>query len=64
MKDSCRRQFWIVRQREGGLEVPIADEAVANVYKRAGWDVVTLPPGHLTAEQKRYLLEGLQPRRP
>lgn len=63
MEDCCRRRFWVVRKRKGGIEVPIPDEEVASIYKRAGWDVLPLPPGQLTAEHKRYLLENLRPKR-
>lgn len=63
MEDCCRKQFWIVRRREGGIEVPISDEEVAKLYEETGWEVVALPPGQLTPEHKRYLLEVVQPKR-
>lgn len=32
-------RVWIVRLREGGIEVPIRDPRVVKLYQEAGWTV-------------------------
>lgn len=53
MKDS--RQFWLVRSRPGGIEVPILDEDVAQKFQQSGWKVTRLPLAALGEKDLRCL---------
>jgi hypothetical protein len=35
--DEDDRHFWLVRNREGGIEVPVLQKDVAEVFREAGW---------------------------
>ena len=56
--DEDDRHFWLVRNRDGGIEVPVLQQEVAEVFREAGWEVTRLPPAALKKVDLRYLRAG------
>ena len=53
------QHFWLVRPGPEGIEVPLLRQEVAEVFKRAGWEVAQLPVVALTQEELRCLRAGV-----
>ena len=56
--DEDDRHFWLVRVRDGGIEVPVLKEEVAEAFREAGWEVTRLPLAALKKVDVRYLRAG------
>lgn len=56
--DEDDRHFWLVRNRDGGIEVPVLQEEVAEAFREAGWKVTRLPLAALEEVDLRCLRGG------
>jgi hypothetical protein len=56
--DEDDRHFWLVRSRDGGIEVPVLQEEVAQAFSKAGWKVTRLPLAALEEVDLRCLRSG------
>ena len=56
--DDDDRHFWLVRNRDGGIEVPVLRREVAEAFRRSGWKVTRLPPAALKEVDLLYLRAG------
>jgi hypothetical protein len=53
--DEDHRHFWLVRNRDGGIEVPVLQKEVAETFREAGWKVTRLPLAALREDDLRCL---------
>jgi hypothetical protein len=56
--DEDDRHFWLVRNRDGGIEVPVLQEDVAETFREAGWKVTRLPLAALEDVDLQWLRAG------
>jgi hypothetical protein len=56
--DEDDRHFWLVRNQDGEIEVPVLQQEVAETFRKAGWKVTRLPMAALKAVDLRYLRAG------
>lgn len=52
------RHFWLMRNRDGGIEVPVLQKEVAKTFREAGWKVTRLPLAALEEVDLRCLRVG------